>query len=189
MTYHKLRSKQAKFIRFVRKIHRYTGVALFIFFFVIASTGILLGLKKSFNGAILPKTMQGTSANLSNWKSLNFLEEKAFSVLHDSVSPKLSTELSRIDIRKQKGVVKFIFENHLYEIQLDGSTGEVLQIAKRNSDLIEDLHDGTVLNNLAGFNNNFLQAMYSTLMGFALLVFTLTGFWLWYGPKRMRKRK
>jgi hypothetical protein len=26
-------------------------------------------------------------------------------------------------------------------------------------------------------------------MGVSLLVFTITGFWLWYGPKRMRRNK
>jgi hypothetical protein len=31
--------------------------------------------------------------------------------------------------------------------------------------------------------------IYSTIMGVALLIFTITGFWLWYGPKRMKQDK
>jgi hypothetical protein len=29
--------------------------------------------------------------------------------------------------------------------------------------------------------------MYTTLMGLSVIVFTLTGFWLWYGPKQMKQ--
>ncbi len=36
----------AKTLRIVRKIHRTTGVFLFIFFFIIGITGLLLGWKK-----------------------------------------------------------------------------------------------------------------------------------------------
>ncbi|HKJ07110.1 MAG TPA: PepSY-associated TM helix domain-containing protein [Flavobacteriaceae bacterium] len=189
MSYNKTRSKQAKLIRYLRKIHRYTGVALFVFFFIIAVSGFFLGLKNNFNGAILPKTMKGQSSNLATWKPIHQLEEKAVAVLKDSVSPKLSTNLSRIDIRQQKGIVKFIFEEHLYEIQLDGKTGQVLQIGKRNSDLLEDIHDGSILDTFFNTKNSYFKITYSTLMSTALLVFTLTGFWLWYGPKRMKKRK
>ena len=30
---------------------------------------------------------------------------------------------------------------------------------------------------------------YTTTMKLALVTFTITGFWLWYGPKRMRRNQ
>ncbi len=117
------------------------------------------------------------------------LQTIACNVLHDSVSSNLSLEIERIDIRKDKGMVKFVFSNHLWEIQLDGATGKLLHIGKRHSDLIENIHDGSVLDDFTGTENGQLKLIYSSIMGLSLLAFTITGFWLWYGPKRMRKNK
>lgn len=181
--------KQAKILRWFRKVHRITGAMLFIFFFIIAISGILLGLKSNSNGLILPKTTQGTTTNLKNWIPIDSLHKKALLVLQDSISPNLPTELDRIDIRKNKGTVKFIFKNHYWEIQLDGATGELLSVARRNSDLIEDIHDATILDRVFNTSQTQIKLIYTLIMGLALLLFTITGFWLWYGPKRLRKSK
>lgn len=101
----------------------------------------------------------------------------------------MSVELNRIDIRKNKGVAKFLFEESNWEIQLDGASGEVLSIGKRYSDLIEDMHDGTILDNYLNTSNKQIMVFYTSLTGLALLIFTITGFWLWYGPKRLKKNK
>ena len=42
-------------------------------------------------------------------------------------------------------MVKFIFDNHYWGVQLDGSTGGVLAITKRRSDFFEIIHDGSIL--------------------------------------------
>ena len=188
MSYTKSRKQQAKILRLFRKVHRATGAMLFLFFAVIAITGVLLGWKNVSNGSILPNSQQGASANLTEWKPISELHLKAVEVLKDSISNEISLELNRIDIRKEKGMVKFIFENHLWEVQLDGKTGNVLQIAKRHSDFFEDIHDGTVLDKAFGTNKIF-KVIYTSVMGLALMLFTVTGFWLWYGPKRLKKSK
>lgn len=46
MTEKSERQKQAKTLRIFRKVHRTTGALLFVFFFVVAITGLLLGWKK-----------------------------------------------------------------------------------------------------------------------------------------------
>ena len=183
------KQKQAKILRLFRKVHRITGAMLFLFFFIIAITGILLGLKSNSNGLILPNTEQGTTSNLKKWLPIDSLHNKAILILQDSISPNLSLELDRIDIRKNKGVVKFIFENHYWEIQLDGATGELLNIGKRHSDLIEDIHDATILDRILNTSQTQIKLIYTLIMGLALLLFTITGFWLWYGPKRMKRKK
>lgn len=189
MTYHLSLKKQAKIIRTFRKIHRITGALLFVFFFFISISGILLGWKNNSNGLILPKTLKGSTTSLEQWKPVYTLYNKACFILHDSISPDLSLNLNRIDIRKEKGIVKFVFEDHNWEIQLDGATSELLQIGKRNSDLIESIHDGSIIDSWFGTSNKQFKVFYTTVLGFALLLFTITGFWLWYGPKRMKSVK
>lgn len=184
----KKRHKQAKLLRIFREIHRTTGIGLFVFFFFIAVTGLLLGWKKHSGGIILPKTYQGTSSDLKDWMPIDSLHTIACKVLHDSVSPNLSLEIDRIDIRKEKGVVKFVFNDHFWGIQLDGVTGKVLNIDRRRSDFIEKIHDGSILDFYFGTTNGQIKLVYTSITGIALLTFTITGFWLWYGPKRMRKR-
>lgn len=183
------RVKQARTLRKVRKVHRTTAVMLFLFFFIIASTGIILGWKKNSGGRILPDTYRGTSTELSEWLPVDSLYRNACKILRDSLSAGVSVELDRMDIRPDKGSVKFLFTEGYREIQLDGATGKLLHMGVRYSDLIEHIHDGSIADRLLGIRSGLFKLVYTTLMGMALLTFTLTGFWLWYGPKRMQRSK
>lgn len=117
---------------------------------------------------------------------MDSLHTIATSTLHREVSPNLSLELDRIDVRKEKGSVKFVFVDDYQEIQLDGATGNVLSIGQRRSDFLEHVHDGSILDTYLG-TGGYIKLAYTNIMGISLLLFTITGFWLWYGPKRMRK--
>jgi hypothetical protein len=181
------RQRQAKLLRVFRKIHRTTGALLFGFFFFVSVTGILLGWKKHSGGLLLPVSHKGTSTDLKDWLPVDSLHRNACQILRDSVSPDLSLELERIDIRKDKGMVKFVFVDHFWGIQLDGATGKLLHIEQRRSDFIEKIHDGSILDYYFGVTGGEIKLFYTTVMGLALLIFTVTGFWLWYGPKQMRR--
>lgn len=159
---------------------------LFLLFFVLASTGLLLGWKKHSGGRILPESYQGTSTDLKDWLPIDVLHQKAVRVAHESISPDLSLELERIDMRPDKGMVKFVFIDGYWGIQLDGATGELLHIERRRSDFIENIHDGSILDYLFSTRGEQIKLAYTSLMGLALLTFTITGFWLWIGPKRLR---
>ncbi len=182
------RKQQASILRTTRKIHRWLGASLFILFLVISLSGLFLGWKKNSGGYILPKTHIGTSTDLSQWMAVDTLQTIAQNTLLDSVDSKLSTQLSRIDARPNKGILKFVFKDHFWSIQLDGATGEVLNIGRRRSDWIENLHDGSILDDVLG-TKGVIKLIYTSIMGVALLGFTVTGFWLWYGPKQMRKSR
>lgn len=188
MTYHKSRKRQAKILRTFRNIHRKTGALLFVFFFFMSVSGILLGWKSNSNGVILPKTQIGTSTDLKEWLPIHSLHEKAITILKDSVLHNLPAEIDRIDIRKNKGIVKFLFKNDYWEIQLDGATGNLLSFSKRNSDLIENIHDGSILDYWFNTSKKNFKLVYTSLMGSSLLLFTISGFWLWYGPKKMKRK-
>lgn len=187
-TFHKLsyRQRQARALRWVRKIHRLAGISLFGFFFVVAVTGLLLGWKKHSGGFILAKSYEGSSTEMSAWLPMDSLHRIACKTLHEQVNPQLSLKLDRIDIRPDKGMVKFIFAEHFNGLQLDLATGKVLHLEKRRADLIEKIHDGSILDHYLSTSNGQIKLLYTSLLGTALLVFTITGFWLWYGPRRMR---
>jgi uncharacterized iron-regulated membrane protein len=179
--------QQARVIRFFRWLHRKIALALFIFFLVIAITGVLLGLKK--NTGLLAPTQKGIAANPPGWLSIDSLQKNAIRFLHDSVSSDLSAEIDRIDIRPGKGIAKFIFANHYNGLQLDMTTGKLLLIEKRKSDFIEDLHDGSILDDLFGTGDEQVKVSYTVIMGTSLLLLILSGLWLWYGPKKLRKSR
>lgn len=182
-------SRQAHVLRVFRKVHRLTGASLFVFFFVVAISGLLLGWKKHSGGALLPRSYEGTTTDLEEWLPIHVLHARAVQVFRDSISADLSLELERIDVRPDKGMVKFVFAQHYWGIQLDGATGALLHIERRRSDFIENVHDGSILDAVFGTSDGQIKLAYTTLMGVALFTFTLTGFWLWLGPKRLRQRR
>ncbi len=179
--------QQAKWIRWFRWLHRKIAIFLFVFFLIISITGILLGIKKQ-TGLLAP-TQKGASSDPSTWLSIDSLQKNAARYLHDSISPDLSSELDRIDIRPGKGIVKFVFKNHYNGLQLDCTTGKLLLIEKRKSDFIENIHDGSILDKVFGTNKEQVKISYTVLMGFSLFMLILSGLWLWYGPKRLRKSR
>jgi len=90
-------------------------------------------------------------------------------------------------MRPSKGIAKFVFKEHYWELQLDATTAEVLQISRRNSDIIENIHDGSIVDRFLGIEGGWFKLFYTSVLGIALLTFSITGFWLWYGPKRMKE--
>lgn len=182
------RRRQAKVIRGFRKVHRITGATLFIFFFAVSISGLLLGWKKNSNDYLLAKTYKGTSTELKNWLPLDSLLENAKTYFLENIPEEKSAIAERIDVRMEKGTVKFVFQNY-YGVQVDGATGNLLHIERRRSDFIEGIHDGSFLDDYFNTSGNPIKLIYTTIMGLALLLFTITGFWLWMGPKRMRRKK
>lgn len=181
------RQLQAKVLRVFRKVHRLTGAFLFIFFFFVSISGILLGWKKHSGDLLLAKTRTGTSADQQNWLPVEALTSRAIAYVRDSMPGGLSTTIDRIDIRPNKGIAKIVFADHFQSLQIDCTTGAILNVETRRSDFLEQIHDGSIVDNVFGWEQGLFKLFYTTVLGLALLVFTVTGFWLWYGPKVMRK--
>ena len=179
----------AKSTRIYRKVHKWIGSFLFVFFFIISVTGLLLGWKKHSGGIILPKTESGISNDLKTWLSYDSLNTLAIQTLRDSLPGDLSPVLDRIDARPERGIVKFVFKNHYTEIQLDATTGKSLSVNKRTSDIIEQIHDGSILDFAFSTENGQIKLGYTTITGLSLLFLTITGFFLWLNPIRIRNQK
>ncbi len=178
---------QAKWIRWFRWLHRKIAIFLFIFFLLISVTGVLLGIKKQ--SGLLAPTQKGVSKDLGTWLPIDSLHKNAVRFLRDSISAHLSPAVDRIDIRPDKGVVKFTFKDHFKGLQLDGTTGRLLSIETRKSDFIEKLHDGSILDTLFGTGGDQAKLTYTITMGLSLFMLILTGLWLWFGPRILRKKR
>jgi uncharacterized iron-regulated membrane protein len=169
----------AKSIRSYRKIHRYAGLILAILLLISALTGILLAWKKEFN-VLQPVTNKGESLTLTEWRPVNELSEIALMAV-DSLGLSASN-LDRIEYRPTKGIAKVIFDTGSWEVQVDATSLKVLSVAKRNSDWIEQIHDGSII-------SDFFKIFSMNFLGIGLILLLLTGIWLWYGPKKIRKIK
>ncbi|HMP98973.1 MAG TPA: PepSY domain-containing protein [Cyclobacteriaceae bacterium] len=184
---HEKRRKQARTIRVFRKIHRITGIFLFVFFFLIGFSGLLLGWKKNSGGYILAPSYLGTLPGLSKALPLDSLNGKALFYAATLFGKDKEHLIERIDVRPDKGMAKFIFKEKYNALQLDLSTGNLLHAEKRRADLIEHLHDGSMVDKLLLNDAGWFKLLYTTIMGLSLITFSITGFWLWYGPKRMNR--
>ncbi|MEA1887236.1 MAG: PepSY domain-containing protein [Bacteroidota bacterium] len=182
-------TKHASLVRTARKIHRVLAASLFILFLLLPTTGIMLGWKKNSGDLLLPRSYKGATPNTDYWLSFDSLKTVALKTLSDSIGAEISTELERIDARPSQGMVKFVFRDHYWEVQLDASTAKVLTVSKRRSDIIENIHDGSILDHLFKTRDGFFKVVYTSIIGLTLLTLSLTGFCLWYVPKIIRKKR
>ena len=167
-------------LRRYRRWHRWVGISVGLLVVVSSLTGILLALKKDVS-LIQPPTQKTTATTSTSWLSIESISKYAESGLrqHTELS---DVTIDRMDVRLSKGIVKVIFEQDHWEVQVDGRSGEVLSVAKRHSDWIEQLHDGSIV-------SDAFKLISMHTLGLGLLVLTASGFWLWLGPRRIRKIK
>ena len=94
----------------------------------------------------------------------------------------VSVETRRVDFKASKGG-RFVGQS-CWEVRVDTTTGEVLQVADRRSDVIESIHDG-------GFFADWAKLYLFLPAGILLLLLWLTGLYLFFLPdvKRWQKHK
>jgi hypothetical protein len=170
----------------VRRIHRLTASFLSVALLIVAVSGILLGWKKNSNGYLHPDSHQGSSTDFARWLPLDSLRTIAVMTLRESGREGLSEAIDRIDIRPDNGMVKFVFAHHYHGVQLDGATGAVLHLEHRRSDVVEDIHDMSIIDKLLGVDGEIFKLIYTSFTGLSLLLFTATGIWLRYPPGKRK---
>jgi cytochrome b subunit of formate dehydrogenase len=175
--------KIVKNTRWHRKIHKYIAISLFAFMFIIAATGLLLGWKKELN--FVPPTQRDTSELPS--LSIESIAEIAQAYIIENTD--LDPEINRIDIRLRQGAAKVRFEHHYSEVQVGIKSGEILSVKTRTSDIIEQIHDGSIVDFLFKTKNEEVKKIYVTITCLGLMILSITGFYLWLNPRRIKKRK
>ena len=181
MTDSTIQSK-VKALRWYRRVHKWIGIPLLVFFVVIGITSILLAWKK--NAELLPPTLE-TKVEKGVWilpsEMVRIGEEEMRKIGKDP-------EVDRVDIRPDKGTAKVTFKTHFREVQIDGFSGEVLSIGTRHSDWIEKVHDGSIID-FYTTGDEGAKLTYSTLISLGLIFLGISGFYLWYYPKLVRRLK
>ena len=179
------RKALARQTRLYRQWHKWTAIPLLLFMLLMGITGILLGWKKQ--AELLPPTQRGQTAQSEAWLSIDSLMRQAQRLAQDSL--RIDPTIDRLDLRPDKGIVKVRFEAGYREIQLDLYSGEVRSMGRRYSDLIEQIHDGSILDRYVVLGKDTFKLTYSTLSGLGLVLLSISGFWLWYNPRKMRREK
>jgi uncharacterized iron-regulated membrane protein len=166
-------------VRSFRKFHKWMGIVLAIFLLLSALTGVLLGWKKNVD-LLQPPTQSGVDKALTSYMPVDELARASLLAV-DSLGL-TADNFDRIEYRPTKGIAKVIFDTGSWEVQVDATSLEVLSVAKRHSDWIETIHDGSII-------SDAFKLVSMNILGLGLVFLTVTGLWLWYGPKRIRSLK
>ena len=173
----------AKSTRWYRKAHRFVAIPLLLFIAIMSITGLLLTWKEELQLKPSSTTIKSKGRNVV---SLNEIETEAIRYI-DSLQ--LSNTINRIDYRPTKGLAKVRFENHFTELQIDCYTGKVISEKTRTADIVEMIHDGSIVDFLFNAQENPTKLFYSSLIALGLLFVSFSGFWLWFKPKQIKKNK
>lgn len=146
---------------------------------LVIMAGLFLMLKKELDW-VQPGTVRGAAPEAVPAQSFEQMFAAAAS------APELAladwSDLSRVEVKPDRGIVKFVAANQ-WEAQVDASTGELLQVAYRRSDVIEALHDGS-------FFAEWVKLYVFFPSGVVLLVLWASGVYLFFLPhvKRAQRR-
>ncbi len=165
--------------KWMRVSHKWAGISLAMFLLLVSITGLLLLHKKSFT-FLQPPTLNGSAGDIEQMISTQQLLAVVLAQNHPDFQS--VADLDRIAFRPTKRVHKVRSKHNHSELQVDAITGAILSDKKRNSDLIESLHDGTWF---AGWVHSWLM----TVVALGVFYLALSGLYLWLQPLYRKSRR
>ncbi|MEE4289585.1 MAG: PepSY-associated TM helix domain-containing protein [Erythrobacter sp.] len=163
--------------KFWRQVHYWLSLAVFLPAGVMFVAGGFLMLKKEVEW-IQPASMRGVAEAQLPQASFAAMLDAARA--HPEAGIEQWSDIDRIDLRVDRGIAKLRAHSG-WEVQVDTQTAEVLKVAYRRSDLIEQIHDGS-------FFSEPVKLFVFLPTGLLLVVMWGTGIYLFLLP-RMRKRR
>lgn len=153
-----------------RKLHRWGAILTAIPVVIIIATGLILQWKKEV-AWIQPPSAKGSAPG---GMSISF--DRILDAVRTVPEAEVESwaDVDRLDVRPDKGMVK-VRCNNRWEVQVDTSTGDVLQVMYRRSDLLEQIHDGSWFHAIAKHWLFFPSAL-------VLLFLWISGLYLWILP-------
>ena len=164
--------------RLLRQVHYWLSLAVFLPAGIIFFAGIFLMLKKEI-AWIQPPTSKGVIAD--QIPEVTYEQMLEASAAYPEAGLAEWSDIDRIDIRPDKGVAKLRGKSG-WEVQVDTSTGAVLNVAYRRSDLIESIHDGS-------FFSDGVKLYLFLPTGILLIIMWGTGIYLFILPRLKRRKK
>lgn len=164
--------------RLFRQVHYWLSLAVAIPSSIILFAGIFLMLKKEIDW-IQPSTQSGVVAG--EMPEIGFDQMLEAARAHPEAQITDWTDIDRIDLRVGKGVAKLQAHSG-WEVQVDTRTGDVLNVAYRRSDVIEQIHDGS-------FFSDAVKLFVFLPTGVLLIIMWGTGLYLFLLPRFRKKKK
>jgi len=162
-----------RMFRLLRNWHKWIGVVLAIALATIAVTGFLLATKGTFGWVRPPEKKSEFETVLAEVVSIDRAAQAAFELgIAELQSHK---DIDRIDYRPKHNVFKVVSKKGYHEVQVDGKTGKVLQVARRNDQLAEDIHDLSFFHDLA-------KDWGLPFVAIALLALSISGVCMFFTP-------
>lgn len=159
----------------LRKTHYWLSIFAVLPLLIVACTGLLLQFKKQLPWVQPPEQRASPGEPTLSLPAILAIARG---------TPELAVagwdDVYRLEYRPDRRVVKVVAANG-WEAQLDASSGAVLQIAYRRSDVIEQLHDGSWFGSAVHYGL-FVPA------GLILLLLVCSGLYLFALPIVRRRR-
>lgn len=170
-------------LRSARTWHRKVASLLFIFFFIISITAILLGWKNLFATNIykIEGNQKMAESSMRDWLPLDSLKGIAILAFREKILIEKELKPESINARLDKSFIRFSFGNE-YNVQLNALTGELQSIDKRAPEWILHLHSGELFDDWLGIK--IFKKAYPTVLGLSLFFLTLSGFWMWFKTRK-----
>ncbi len=159
--------------RLTRSIHKIIGLVAALFLAVIAVTGFLLATKDSFGWIKPPSGKGGEMATFEEVISMHQVGEAVFAL--GIAELKVWKDIERVDYRPNKNMFKVLSERGYHEVQVDGKTGKILNVARRNDQLSEDIHD-------LSFFADWLKTYWLPLVAIILALLSVSGVIMYMTP-------
>ena len=175
--------KIVKSTRWYRKTHRLVGIIAVLFLFLVGITGLLITWKNELH--FQPPSAKAASKT-GSLLPIQTIQDNAVAYIE---SLQMSSEINRIDYRPSKGMAKVRFEDHFTELQVDCYTGAIISEKTRTADIIEAIHDGSIIDFYFSGGSSPSKLIYSTFTSLTLMFLSISGFWLWLNPKRIKNKK
>ena len=172
----------AKQVRFYRKVHKYIAVPMMVAVLILGITGLLLTWKSELN---LTPSSKAITIQTTQLLEISSIENIAKSYI-DSLG--FDTTINRIDYRPSKGIAKIRFSNHFTELQINCFTGEIISSKQRTADIIEMIHDGSIIDFLFKSKSENAKLFYSTLSSIGLILLAISGVFYVDSPQTNQKK-
>lgn len=160
-----------------KKLHSWLAIMMAVPLLLIITTGLLLHASP-FVKTLQPPTLKGRQAVLK----ISFAEAISIAAAIPETEIRDGHDVAQIDARPAAGVIRVRAKN-FWEVQLDGSTGEVLSSARRWKSILMTLHDGSWFGSIIEYGVVFPA-------GITLFILWVTGIGLFVLPRLIiNKRK
>ena len=81
------------------------------------------------------------------------------------------------------------FENHFTELQINCYNGNIISVKQRTADIIEMIHDGSIIDYIFKSDSEYTKLLYSTITSLGLILLSISGFIMWLRPKQIKALK